>query len=249
MDDTVRPHVVAFIFARGGSKGVPRKNLKTLGGKPLIAWAIETARSSSLVDRVVVSTDDLEISEVARSWGAEVPFQRPEELARDDAPEWGAWQHALKEVESAPGARQIDVFLSVPPTAPLRSVQDIDACIDLVQKGSGSELPTDIAITVTEARRNPYFNIVCLEEDGSARVVLETPGEISRRQDAPIVYDMTTVAYAARPEFVRRASGIFDGRVGVVQVPRIRAIDIDTELDFRIAEAILRDMPKAEDPR
>src|SRR4051794_39616334 len=119
------PRTIAFVFARGGSKGVPRKNVRAVDGLPLIAYSIRTARASSLVERVIVSTDDEEIASVAREHGAEVPFMRPVHLASDDAPEWLAWRHAVETV----GASSFNTFLSVPATSPLRAVEDLDRTI------------------------------------------------------------------------------------------------------------------------
>ena len=229
----MKPFVVAFIFARGGSKGVPRKNIRPLAGKPLIAYAIETARASRLISRVIVSTDDTEIADVARRFGAEVPFMRPAELARDDAPEWLAWQHAIRELQKKPG--KLDAFVSVPPTAPLRAVEDVDACIEKLLSTDA-----DIVITATEARRNPYFNMITISPAGDAGIVIPPREPIHRRQSAPDVFDMCTVAYAARPEFVCRAKTVFEGRVKAVVVPPERSMDIDTELDFEIAEFLIK---------
>ncbi len=229
----MKPYIIAFVFARGGSKGVPRKNLRLLGGKPLIAHSIEAARASSLVDRVVVSTDDLEIAQVARDWGAEVPFMRPEELARDDSPEWLAWRHAIIEMERLDGGRKLDVLVCVPATSPMRAVEDIDGCIRAVL-----ETDADVALTVRASERRPYFNMVQIE-DGYARLVIAPKGAVFRRQDAPPVYDITTVAYAARPQFVLTADRMMQGRVKAVEVPAERALDIDTELDLEYAEFLL----------
>ena len=228
---------VAFVFARGGSKGVPRKNVRMLGGKPLIAYSIETALASRLVDRVVVSTDDREIAGVARRFGAEVPFIRPAELATDTTPERLAWQHAIRAIRQIDGPEAIDVFVSLPPTAPFRSVADIDACIE-----SLVESDADTVIGVTEAHRNPWFNMVIVENDGSARLVMDKESWVGRRQDAPAVFDITTVAYAARPEAVLNTNTIFDGKLKAIEVPPDRAIDIDTELDFQFAEFLLHEL-------
>ncbi len=230
----MKPHIVAFIFARGGSKGVARKNLRELGGLPLLAHAIDCARASRGVERIVVSTDDAEIAAVALARGADVPFRRPPELARDDTPEWLAWQHAIRALGEAPGARAIDVFLSVPTTAPLREPGDLDACVEALLEGDA-----DYVITVTPAHRNPYFNMVTLDEHRRASLVIAPTQAISGRQQALAVYDMTTVGYAARPEFILKASSGFAGRVKAVIVPPERALDIDTELDFVLAEALL----------
>lgn len=228
------PSVIGFIFARGGSKGVPRKNVRMLAGKPLIAWAIECGLTSRLVSRVVVSTDDQEIAEVARQWGAEVPFLRPAELAGDHAPEWLAWRHAIEAVRSLPEFPPLEVFAAIPCTSPLRAVDDLDACIEaLLTSGA------DIAITVKDAARSPYFNQVLLDSAGMARLVIPPARAVNRRQDAPPVYDMTTVAYAARPDFVMQADSMFAGRAVAVQVPEERALDIDTEQDFAFAEFLM----------
>lgn len=223
----------AFIFARGGSKGLPGKNTRRLGGKPLIAWSIEHALVIKRIARVIVSTDSQEIAAVAREYGAEVPFIRPAELARDDSPEWLAWRHALNYLLDKDGALP-DALVSVPTTAPLRLPLDIENCLDEYEKGDA-----DIVITVTDARRSPYFNMVKSHADGTVGLVIPPQSAIVRRQDAPTVFDMATVTYVARPEFVLTHDAAFEGRVRAVHVPAERAVDIDTLLDFQIAECLL----------
>ena len=223
----------AFIFARGGSKGLPGKNIRPLAGKPLIAWSIEHALAVSRIDRVIVSTDSEEIAEVARTHGACVPFMRPANLAADNSPEWLAWRHALDYLAVNEG-KLPDVMVSVPATAPLRLPVDIENCLDAYAKGDA-----DVVITMTEANRSPYFNMVKENSDGSVALVIPPESTITRRQDVPVVYDMATVAYVIRPEFVFSSDAIFKGRVRAVQVPKERAIDIDTLFDFRMAEYLL----------
>lgn len=230
MGTTLR--TVCFIFARGGSKGLPGKNIKLLAGKPLIALSIAIARACPRIETVIVSTDDAAIADTAREWGAEVPFMRPAELATDTAPEWLAWRHAIDWFERGRGA--FDVFLSLPPTSPFRAVPDVDACIDAL----ATDPQADAVITVREAERSPYFNMVSLDPQGYAGLVIPPDGGISRRQDAPKVFDITTVAYAVRPQFVQRAGRLFDGVVRTVRVPAERALDIDTPYDFELAQAI-----------
>ncbi len=231
---SIDKNVVAVIPARGGSKGVPRKNVRPLAGKPLIAYSIETALSSTLINRVVVSTDDSEIATISRQFGAEVPFMRPAELAQDSSPEWLTWQHAIQTLTTAENKSQLDVFVCISPTSPLRTVEDVDACIQVL-----TESKADIVITVKQADRNPHFNMVVLDPNGYAQLAIQPDQTIYRRQDVPPVYDMTTVAYAAQPEFVLKANSIFEGKVKTVEVPTERALDIDTELDFRFAEFFL----------
>lgn len=224
---------VAFIFARGGSKGLPGKNIRSLGGKPLIAWSIEHALSVKRIERLIVSTDSEEIAEVANGYGAEVPFMRPAELARDDSPEWLAWRHALYYLQETAGSLPA-AMVSIPTTAPLRLPIDIENCLDQYEKGGA-----DVVITVSDAHRSPYFNMVKEQLDGTVSLVIPPQSNITRRQDAPLVYDMATVCYVASPDFILSRNSIFEGNVKAVRVPIERAIDIDTLLDFRFAETLL----------
>lgn len=226
--------IVAFIFARGGSKGLPGKNIRPLSGKPLIAWSIEHALAVKRIDRVIVSTDSEGIAAVARQYGAEVPFIRPAELAKDESSEWLAWKHALSHLMNTMGALP-EVMVSVPTTAPLRLPLDIENCLNEYEKGSA-----DIVITVTAGHRNPYYNMVKTKSDGTVALVISSESAVTRRQDAPLVYDMATVCYVAKPGFVMTHNGAFEGRVRAVHVPPERAIDIDTLLDFQIAEGLIK---------
>ena len=226
--------MIAAIFARGGSKGVPRKNVRTLAGRPLIGWSIDAARAVSRVSRVVVSTDDPEIAAVARACGAEVPFMRPAALATDAASEWLAWQHLIAHAGGGFGDLDDDIMLSVPTTSPLRAVADLDACLDALERAQA-----DVAITVTPAARHPAFNMVTRDADGWAALGMRLDPPVVRRQDAPAMFDITTVAYAARVGFIRRARGVFDGKVTTAVVPAERALDIDTEHDWAIAECLM----------
>jgi len=234
MTDALKPHVMGAIFARGGSKRVPGKNLRLLAGKPLIAHAIAIGLESELIDQVIVSTDDPEIAQVSRQYGAEVPFMRPADLASDNASEWHAWQHAILTLQQKQDQPDIDVFVCIPTTSPLRSISDVDTCIHALLNSDA-----DIVITVSPAEKNPYYNMVVLDENGFARQVIESDTHVYRRDSYPTVYDMTTVAYVARPEFILNSVSPFSGKVKAVSIPSERALDIDTELDFKFAEFIL----------
>lgn len=229
------PAIRAFIFARGGSKGVPGKNIKPLGGKPLIAHAIICARACPSLGEVTVSTDDPEIAEVARAFGADVPFLRPAELAEDSSSEWFAWRHAINWFEEH--GRPFDVMVSLPTTSPFRTVEDVENCVAMLRDNPTS----DAVITVTEADRSPFFNMVRFGGGGQVRLAAQMEGAVIRRQDAPKLFNITTVAYAVRTAFVRRAAGLFDGTVRAVEVPQERALDIDTPHDFRIAQLLAAD--------
>jgi CMP-N-acetylneuraminic acid synthetase len=219
----------AFVFARGGSKGLPGKNIKEFCGIPLLAHSIRLAKAMDRVERVFVSTDDALIASVARHFGAEV-IDRPDELATDTATEWIAWQHAINHVHSL--GLNFDVFLSLPATSPLRNTEDVCNCLDALQPD------VDMVITVTPSARSPYFNMVSTDAAGMAHVVLGT-AEFKRRQDVPPVYDITTVAYVARPYFILRHERLFEGRVRPVIIPKERAVDIDDAYDFKLAQALI----------
>jgi CMP-N-acetylneuraminic acid synthetase len=221
---------VALICARGGSKGLPGKNIRLLAGRPLIGWAIQVAKQVNQISRIIVSTDSEEIARIAKEQGAEVPFLRPSKLAEDNSPEWLVWRHALDYI-SKDEKEPIDGLVVVPPTSPLRNSQDIESCINEYSKGA-----VDVVITVSEAHRNPYFNMVTVDNQGSAKLVISPETKIFRRQDAPNIFDVTTVCYVARPQFVLQHNGIFEGKVRSIFVPPERAVDIDTELDFKFVE-------------
>jgi len=231
--------ITAFIFARGGSKGLPGKNTRLLAGKPLIGWAIEQALAVPAIKRVIVSTDSQEIADKAKEFGAQIPFLRPDNLANDTASEIDAWRHALAYLRDSEG-KLPDVFVSVPATAPLRLPEDIESCLDLYRN-----LNADVVLTVSPAHRNPWFNMVDFRDDRTVEVVNNPNGNISRRQDAPEVFDVSTVAYVANPDFILKGGSLFSGRVHAAKVPVERAIDIDTLHDFEIAEFLMRKRLKA----
>ncbi len=227
---------VALICARGGSKGIPDKNIRLLANKPLIGWAIEVTKKVQRISDIIVSTDSEKIAKIAKEYGATVPFMRPKHLAEDNSPEWSVWRHALDYL-SENKSMQIDGLVVIPPTAPLRSVNDIERCINEYEKGN-----VDVVITVSEAHRNPYFNMVTKDDDGFVSLMMSSRSKVFRRQDAPGAYDVTTVAYVVSPCFVKKYNYIFEGRVRSVEIPLNRSIDIDTEFDFRIAEFLAKEL-------
>lgn len=223
--------IVAVVFCRGGSKGLAGKNLRLFDGKPLVARAVEDALGAPSVTRVIVSTDDPAIADAAEAAGAEVPFLRPAELATDEASEILAWRHAVDWLEAAgPG---VDIMVSVPATAPLRQIEDVEACIAAVRAPG-----VDMAVTITRAAHSPWFDMVGLDAAGHVRALGDFP-LVHRRQDADAAYLITPICYAARPEWVRRTPSVLSGRIQGVEVPRERAVDIDTEMDLQFAEFLL----------
>jgi N-acylneuraminate cytidylyltransferase len=222
----------AFIFARGGSKGLPGKNIKRLAGKPLLHYSIESAMQTASISEVFVSTDDEAIKNCAFDAGAKV-IDRPIELAGDKSPEWLAWRHAIEWAEKRYGA--FDNFISLPATSPLRAVEDIEAALQ-------QQILThaDICISVTPSSRSPYFNMVKMDGNGLVELVIKPVGEVFRRQDSPDVFDITTVVYVARPNFIINNYGLFSGKVTSVVIPKERAVDIDDIYDFHMAEILLK---------
>jgi N-acylneuraminate cytidylyltransferase len=218
--------IFAFVFARGGSKGLPGKNLLPVGGVPLLRRSIDVARACPAVGRIFVSTDDPAIAACARDGGAEA-IERPAELAADNAPEWLAWRHA---VAAAGGPEAFGTFLSLPPTAPLRNPSDVGACLARFAEGN-----TDVVFTVREPSSNPFFSVVTLDPEGYAHRLFEGREQIARRQDAPPAFEITPVAYVTSPRFILEKNGLFDGRIRTVEIPKERAVDIDTALDLKMA--------------
>lgn len=221
----------AFIFARGGSKGLPGKNIKLLAGKPLLHYSIDSALAAPSIEQVFVSTDDAEIAQVAMNGGA-IVIDRPADLASDTSPEWLSWRHAIEWVRAKYG--DFDGFISLPATAPLRAVSDVENAIQ-----QRMAVDADICISVTPASRSPFFNMVKYTESGMVELVNKPKTEVARRQDVPVVFDISTVVYATTPDFVLNHYGLFSGNVTSIEVPKERAVDIDDIYDFMLAEAII----------
>ena len=219
---------VAFIFARGGSKGVPEKNILPINGQPMLALGIQIAQQIQEVSSIFVSTDCPKIAKIAKANHAQI-IMRPHHLASDSAPEWLAWQHAIKYVQSTHG--NFDKFLSLPPTAPCRQLDDVRRCLDALTS------KVDIVLTITPSQRNPWFNMVTKNSGDFLKLVNGTE-TVKRRQDAPKCFDIATVAYVSRPEYIMNTNGLWEGQVRGVEVPNERAIDIDTPVDYAIARFI-----------
>jgi CMP-N-acetylneuraminic acid synthetase len=219
---------VAVICARGGSKGLPRKNVLPLAGRPLIAWSVEAARQSTLLDRAVVSTDDPEIAEAARHAGADVPFLRPAHLADDGANIVDAILYTLDTLGEAEGYA---VLLQA--TSPLRTGADIDACIRLC-----AERKAPAAATVSPAAKSPYW-MFHLNDDGSVRPVIPAPAIANQRQALPPAWVANGAVYVAECDWLRhhRTFWVPDVTQGCI-MPAERSVDIDSIIDFRLAEVL-----------
>jgi CMP-N,N'-diacetyllegionaminic acid synthase len=220
--------IMAIIPARGGSKGIPRKNIRLLAGKPLIAWTIEEAKKSKYIDRLILSSEDEEIIETAKKWGCEVPFVRPPELAQDNTPGIEPVIHAIKNTE-----RKYDYVVLLQPTSPLRTVEDIDGCIEkCVQEDAQS------CVSICQAEHSPYWMYI-LSEQGKMQKLIKA-GNFTRRQDLPIVYRLNGALYVARTELILKEKSFFcDETKGYVMNPD-HSVDIDTEMDFLLGELLIK---------
>ena len=225
-------NIICVIGARGGSKGLPGKNVRPLLGKPLIAWSIEQAKACPEISRVVVSTDNDAIAAVARDYGADVPFVRPPELASDTAGKWDVWQHALEACERHYGA-PVDVYVDLDCTSPLREVEDISRAIaQFVSSGA------DAVFSVCEARKNPYFNMLEIE-DGCQRICKALPRPIVRRQDAPRVLEHVASIYVLSPAYLRLGTGLLSGCTQGYDIGQAKSFDIDSDVDFDLVAFLL----------
>ena len=232
-----REHVVVCVIpARGGSKGLPGKNIKMFCGKPLIAHTIEQAKQSRYIDRVIVSTEDEAIAQISLEYGAEVPFIRPMELAGDSVATVDVLLHAIQLV-GIQDQYLFDILVLLHTTTPMRSVEDIDNSIALLV-----EEKADNIFSVTEAHRNPYFNMVEINKDGYA--TLAKQGNFTTRQAAPLIYDMNSSIYVWWKELLKEKKKIFLDKTKIYVMPKERSIDIDDNMDFKIAEMMMAERKK-----
>lgn len=230
--------ILGHIGARKGSKGVPGKNFRLICGKPLIDWSLDQLFANPRVGAVVVSTDDEAIHDHAVRRGALEIGLRPAELATDTAPKWGVWQHALAASEAITGP--VSAFLDLDCTSPLRLPEDIDGALTLYE----TEHP-DMVMSVCEARKNPYFNLVEPDATGALHVSKPLPGGVWARQDAPVVYEHVGMVYVVDPHYLAHASTIYEGRVIPYVLPSERCHDIDTPYDMRLVEFLLSEQLKS----
>ena len=224
---------VAFIFARGNSQGLPNKNILNFGGLPLIAHTIEFAKKTEFFDDIVVSTDSKIIADIAISHDANVPFVRPSELASNDSAEILSWKHAINFYYN--NICNFSHFFSLPVTAPLKNKGDLLRGYQLFKNGCH-----DLVIAISKSTRSPYFNMVKKIND-DVSLYLDSL-KLNRRQDAPQAYDISTLFYISTPQYILKTDHIYEGKVGAVEVPQHRAIDIDTLYDYKLANLIFKNI-------
>lgn len=217
--------LLGLIPARGGSKGIPRKNIRPIAGKPLIAWTIEAARSAGLAG-VVVSTEDAEIAQVSREWGADVPFLRPPELSADDTPGIAPVLHALEILAD------YDAVLLLQPTSPLRNKADIEAIVAMAEQANA---PSAISVCLADAHPSWMYRL-----GDDQRLAPFASGEPpARRQDLASLYCPNGALYFARRDWLRQSGTFVTADTLGYVMPAERSIDIDLPLDWKLAELLL----------
>jgi CMP-N,N'-diacetyllegionaminic acid synthase len=218
--------VLGLITARGGSKGIPGKNIKHLADKPLINWTIDEAKQSAYIDRLILSSDDDSIIQQALSAGCEVPFKRPANLALDHSSSMDVILHALEEVTA-----QYDYLLLLQPTSPLRTVEHIDAIIK-----QGIDCQTDISVSVTESKKHPAFMYTLV---GSKLMPVMPEQQQKRRQEMPKVYEHNGALYLARIQHLLQVRSYNGENVDSFVMDAISSVDLDEILDWEFAEYLI----------
>ena len=218
--------VLAVILARGGSKGLPRKNVLDCAGKPLIAWTIEAGQAACYVDRLILSSDDDEIMRIAEDYGCEVPFQRPSELAQDDSTSMEALLHALGQLP------EYDYVVLLQPTSPFRIAEDIDACIEKMHK---EKAPACVSVTKTD---KPPEWMYTLQSRDRLAPVLPKKDRVTRRQEAKPTYVLNGAVYVADTSWLYEHKSFLRKETMAYVMPSERAVDIDGEMDMQLVKAV-----------
>lgn len=226
--------ILAVIAARGGSKGLPRKNVLDVGGKPMVAWSVEAAKQSRYIDRLVLSSDDDEIIAVARDHGCEVPFGRPPELAEDDSSIYHALFHATDNLDQV-----YDYIVLLQATSPLRVAADIDGCIEQCINNNAPA-----CVSIVSPAKSPYWSFR-LDDEDCLEPLLPPPASTNRRQTLPPAYAVNGAVYVARIDWLREHGNfIVDGETRGYVMPDDRSLDVDTALDLTFVRAVIAEQTK-----
>ncbi len=220
--------VLAVVPARGGSKGLPRKNIRDLAGRPLIAWTLAAARQSRYIDRCIVSTDDPEIAEVARAEGGDVPFMRPSALAGDTADTNSVLRHAVEQLGG------YDILVTLQPTSPLRIAADIDQALETARRYDARA-----CVSVSEPAKSPYWSYR-IGEDNRLLPLMDPQYATQRRQDLPPAYVLNGAVYVMQIDWMLQHRGDICAAAVPYIMPPERSIDIDSAFDLEIAALYLR---------
>lgn len=225
--------VLGLITARGGSKGVPRKNIRILNGKPLLQYTAEAALSASHLSRIILSTDDEEIAEVGRRCGLEVPFLRPAELARDDTPSLPVVQHAVRWLEAQGSC--FDAVCLLQPTAPLRRAEDIDACIQLLEKSGADSVVTILPVP---PEHNPHW-VYFKDRAGLLHISTGEAAPIPRRQELPPAFQREGSVYVTRRDVLMEEDSLYGRRLVGHLLTEQQRVDINCPEDWTRAEHLI----------
>ena len=222
--------MICLTCARSGSKGIKNKNIAKIKNKNLLQITIELAKKVKEIDKIILSTDSLKIANLGRKYGADVPFIRPKHLSKDNSSEWSAWKHAVKFCQKNYNFQNVIIL---PVVSPLRKLIDIDKSIKLFKKNNKKAV-----ITVSESSRNPYFNMVTLDKNKNAKLVISKKKTVFRRQDAPKVYDISTISYILSKDLINKRKSLFDCQLVAEIIPKSRSLDIDDKFDLEIARIL-----------
>lgn len=226
--------VLGVILARGGSKGLPRKNVLELGGKPVVSWSVEACRGSRFLDRFILSTDDDEIAAAAHKAGCEVPFMRPPELATDDASVHGALMHALDNVDE-----EYDLLVALQATSPFRTGADIDGALEILVERDGKA-----CVSVTESGKPPFWHMAINAEGRLDPVIAEPENLLKRRQDLPATYELNGAVFAVHIAWYSEHQTFYSPDTLAFVMPKARSVDIDAPIDLALARAMADELSK-----
>ncbi len=229
--------VLGLIPARGGSKGIRRKNARALAGRPLLAYTVDAGHAATRIDRLVLSTDDPEIAALGQRLGVEVPFERPASLAQDETPMVPVVAHAWRTLEAA--GDHFDAVCLLQPTSPMRRARDIDACIALLDR---AEVEAAVTVLPVPHEHNPHW-VFEPTDDGFLRIATGESEPIPRRQELPPAYHRDGSVYVARRALVLDRETLFSPRLAAHPMDPDRHVNLDTSDDWRRAEALLRSTP------
>lgn len=225
-------NILGIIPARGGSKGVPGKNIKLLNNKPLIAYTIEEAKKSKYLNKVILSTDDKQIAEVGRKFGADIPFMRPHELAQDDSKAIDTYKFTLEKLKNDYNY-QADILVVLQPTSPLRSHNDIDEAIELFL-----EKDADSVISMCEVEHSPYW-YKNVNDNCQVKPFVDIKNHLANRQELPKVYRPNGAVYVFKTNLIINNYDYYTENTYAYIMSQEKSIDIDTKLDFILAETLI----------
>lgn len=240
----MKKKVICVISARGGTGGLPNKNIKKLINKPLIVWSIEQAKKTKEIDRIVVCTDSKKIQSISIKAGAESPFLRPKNLSTSRVGKFKVFKYALKACEKF-YKESYEIYLDLDCTNPLRSSRDISNCISQFRK-SYKKNKVSAVITICMARKNPYFNLVEKKKNNSLKISKKLKSNIIRRQDAPEVFEVVASICAINPNYIKKANYLLDGHTEGYNIGQHKSLDIDSKFDYQLMEFLLKNKIKYE---